>query len=804
MNRDIVIISENTQIINAVTTALNGQTPIVLSSFRQLKAESEKRDINVIVFDATNEGKEAIENALLIISNHNYTPILLIVNPDFGAKLKAEKINEMYWCVSPCDIIKLSAKIEKLKKATTTITRDLNLINTIMTKAPFGIALIRNNDPKKSIYNETIEFITGLNKKQFIAQNIIGLPHSEKDRDVANNENDKYTITTSKKFKRKDGHTGWAEMYILMLDFVDEQNFTALVLTKDVEEQKVAKEKLAEANKSRAILLNSMPGIAYRSKRDALWTMEYMSDGALTLTGYKAEDFVNNHQLVYNDIIVPKYRKYVEQTLDQACRKKHPYEMQYEIVTINKEHKWVLERGECVVDQSGNTIAVEGVIFDINELKKLEQALKYKSEFDENTQLPNLQNLIARCEETPQKDKKEKTIITINLNEIARLSATYGYKYMLEFRNKIVNKLRDIEINQGELYLIQETQVAYVFNRTLSDGEIKDLFDKIVLRLGGTLRREVVKCGVGVYLSKEKSEDVEVVINRAFVASERAMQDENLINLRYYDDKIADDIIREKVICKELQSVIDHTYDEGLYLHYQPIYLAKTMKIIAFEALARFESKVYGKVPPLEFIPIAEKNRISIVLGRRIILTAMKFLKRMHSAGYGDARVTINISINQLLDWFFLVDLDQFTKDLDVDQTKITFEITEHIYEGNYEKINKVVNELRARGVRVAMDDFGTGFSSLGLLEKINLTTIKIDREFVKSLDYVTKDRSIIQDIVKMANRLGMAIVAEGVETNEQKEILTEFNCHMLQGYYLSRPVDEETAFKMLVDDRKP
>ncbi|HOC80648.1 MAG TPA: EAL domain-containing protein, partial [Bacilli bacterium] len=184
-------------------------------------------------------------------------------------------------------------------------------------------------------------------------------------------------------------------------------------------------------------------------------------------------------------------------------------------------------------------------------------------------------------------------------------------------------------------------------------------------------------------------------------------------------------------------------------------------------------------------------TKLIIPLGEMIVRKSLIFLKKLHNLGYEDMSVSINISAIQLLEEHFAKKFFEIIKEIGVKPEKIWIELTESVFASNYQEINSILGRLMERGVRVAIDDFGTGFSSLYRLLAININSIKIDKAFMDGIELINIDEAITKDIISLGQKLRYTVVAEGVETEIQKDYLVAYGCDRAQGYYFSRPLNE-------------
>ena len=228
-------------------------------------------------------------------------------------------------------------------------------------------------------------------------------------------------------------------------------------------------------------------------------------------------------------------------------------------------------------------------------------------------------------------------------------------------------------------------------------------------------------------------------------------------------------------------------------LNYQP-QVDRKGKIIGVESLVRWNNATLGFISPVQFIPIAEQTGLIVKLGSHILESGFRTLREWHDTGINLEQFSINISMRQFTHQSFIGQVDALIQQyLNNDLCKkLIFEVTESIVAEDINRVITVMNKIKETGIRFSMDDFGTGYSSLSYLNRLPLDEIKIDRAFVSSLDKNDRDRAMVVTILNMAHVFKLSIVAEGVETVEQRDFLISKNCQILQGYYYSKPLTKE------------
>jgi EAL domain-containing protein (putative c-di-GMP-specific phosphodiesterase class I) len=235
-----------------------------------------------------------------------------------------------------------------------------------------------------------------------------------------------------------------------------------------------------------------------------------------------------------------------------------------------------------------------------------------------------------------------------------------------------------------------------------------------------------------------------------------------------------------------------------LYLHYQPQYNNRSGKIEAFEALLRWDNPLLGTVAPVLFIKIAEMTGLIVPIGEWVLRTACQFIKKIHQAGFSDCRLEVNVSIVQLLQENFVGRVLTILQEAGLASGYLELELTESLPFESFDVLNDKFKTLRAWGVRIALDDFGTGYASLSYLNQLQVDTLKIDKSFIDGI--LDRNASVVltKSIIDIGRRLGLKVIAEGVENQAQVNYLSEWGCDTIQGFFYSKAVAEQEAAGML------
>ena len=685
-----------------------------------------------------------------------------------------------------------------------------SIFKMIFEQAPIGIVVSRSTktiaqaSDFTSDVNPMYEKITGRTQKEI---NEIGWPSYTHPEDCAvglekmqllqEGKIDGYEL--EKRYIRPDGSLIWANVSISAIKLNGKENSEHVCLVQDITERKAAEAALAESERNKAVLLSHLPGMAYRCQCDREWTMAFVSEGCYELTGYRPESLLNNRDLSFNDLILPKYRETLWQQWQKILAQKHSFYYEYEIFAANGQRKWVMEMGQGVYNDSGNVEALEGIIIDITERKKYELDLAYTSGHDMSTGLYNYCSLQNFMESDKLKEEQlKRALILLKINKMSAINSTYGYSFTEKVFKEIADNL-SVFISESRLLFRIFGDTLIFYNSDYGNRQELVNFCKLVIAtINKTQIMKVMGWGIGVAELDKYDCDTNTAIINASEAAKLANENSSLFGYYFVDDKLIEAMKRAAEIQNNLIAIVNGTDNSEIFLEYQPILSIRDKRITAFEALARMQSEKLGRIAPLEFIPSAEKMQLIVPIGLKIMHKACNFLRRLQFSGYKEITVSVNISAIQFFRAEFVDDIIEIINKTQIDASKLCIEITESIFLGNYDDINAKLTILRKMGIKVAIDDFGVGYSSLAREGELNIDYLKIDKAFVDKLLSVPHDKAIAGDIIAIAHRRGHRVVAEGVEYELQLQYLVKHHCDYIQGYYFSRPLAEEDAVAFL------
>ena len=299
---------------------------------------------------------------------------------------------------------------------------------------------------------------------------------------------------------------------------------------------------------------------------------------------------------------------------------------------------------------------------------------------------------------------------------------------------------------------------------------------------------------IGIALAPRDGEELDTLMQHAETALSHAQQLGGNQS-QFYSSNIQ--VVPPDVLYLETR-LRDALERSEFQVYYQPQVELKTGRIIGAEALIRWIDPKNGFVSPGQFIPLAEQNGLIIPIGEWVLQTACQQVKTWQEAGLPPVRIAVNLSVRQFNQPDLLKKLVKILDSTGLDTQYLELELTESMLVENVKRANSQLKELKALGISISLDDFGTGYSSLSYLQKFSLDVLKIDRCFVTNINTNSKTAAITNAIISMAHSLNLNVIAEGVETEAELEVLKQQGCHTIQGYLFSRPVPSDQFEEML------
>lgn len=429
---------------------------------------------------------------------------------------------------------------------------------------------------------------------------------------------------------------------------------------------------------------------------------------------------------------------------------------------------------------------------DISQQIRYEEQIRHNAFFDSLTGLPNRALFFDRLESSMNRRARGNTqpfaVAFVDLDKFAVVNEGLGHetgdRVIDEIGRRLDHTVRpDDTLSRfsGDVFAVLLDPVDSVNGAITAVARMQAAIEKPI-ELESTTINLTASAGILIYDGKYTSP--EEMIRDADTALHRAKGDTRG-SYAVFDSAMYENALKYIECRRGIQAgLVENEFE----VHYQPIVDARSGSLVSMEALVRWHHPQRGYVSPAEFIPVAEETGLILPLGEWVLSTVCEQLAQWQAAGLDGPRVAVNLSARQFDDNVPQA-VARLLERTDVSPDLLSLEITEGIAMKNVERNIRMLNELRFLGLNISIDDFGTGYSSLAYLKRFPLNTLKIDRSFIKDITTNDEDREITRAIIAMGQNLRLTVLAEGVESDEQLQVLRDDGCDLIQGFYFSKPL---------------
>ncbi|MGH1461976.1 MAG: sensor domain-containing protein [Neptuniibacter sp.] len=452
--------------------------------------------------------------------------------------------------------------------------------------------------------------------------------------------------------------------------------------------------------------------------------------------------------------------------------------------------------------EHGGDIFHIGVLSDISELKKNEQELVTLAHYDRLTGLYNKHHFETLVD--AQLENDHGALLYLDLDRFKAVNDSLGHDYgdllLIECSKRLNEASQDYEVFIGR---IGGDEFGIFFKDYERARDISNFTQNLISKISQPYLLDeataYIGLSVGIAFYPSDGRNLGELKRAADTALYQAKKDGRGICRLFSTEML--EATSERVALESL--LRDAIENRDLQLHYQPQVDLVTGQIMGYEALARWNHKKLGAISPAKFIPIAEETGLIIELGQWAIKETVQKIKQNIIENCQQYYIAVNISAVQLARTDLVNDVQTALEQYRVDPTLLELEVTESFLIDDPEKAANVLKSLKALGVRISIDDFGTGYSSLGYLKNLPFDCIKIDQSFTRGITQGDSDLALVKSIIAMAKGLGLKVIAEGVENEEQAQILIENNCDMAQGWLYGKPQLELLSTQVLSNEQK-
>jgi len=471
------------------------------------------------------------------------------------------------------------------------------------------------------------------------------------------------------------------------------------------------------------------------------------------------------------------------------------------LILRNRANSYIQYNLKLIEDRDTHSKKLVGTFQDITELKNSQSNLEHLVYHDPLTGLPNRMLFNDRLEHALNRAKRERSILAIlflDLDQFKTINDSYGHSVGDEVLKVVANRFKQIVRDEDTLARVGGDEFIFLIERVNDLPHVSLIAEKLFKALRQPIALDphsfIVNTSIGISLFPENGIDLNTLVKNADAALNRA-KEEGRNNYQFYTSEITMQIQRHLRLKNCLYNALDNN---ELFLYYQLQISAVDGHMIGFEALLRWLHPEEGFISPAEFIPVAESSGLMLPIGLYVIKQACRQRAAWRDAGLPPVRIAINLSGQQINLTDIAGQVRSALEEYTLDPSCLELEVTEGSLLNKEEEIIDKFRELKNLGVSLAIDDFGTGYSSLSYLKRLPVNKLKIDQSFVQGLPDDIDDQAIVDVIIALGHSLNLKVIAEGVETEEQRECLITKNCDELQGYLISRPLSVEQAEELL------
>ena len=467
-------------------------------------------------------------------------------------------------------------------------------------------------------------------------------------------------------------------------------------------------------------------------------------------------------------------------------------------------------------DKDGKTIGTVGAGRDITKLKKIQSdlqrslkildeqrdKLEYQANHDALTDLPNRVLFLDRLNQSinvAKRDKEEIALLFIDLDHFKEINDSLGHivgdKILVEFAKRINEKVETTDTFSrlgGDEFCIVLNNIDTIDSVSNFIVEIMETSKEPFAIENNTL---YIGMSVGIAMYPHDGVSANALLRNADSAMYKA-KDSGRNRYFFYDEEMTKKAMERVFLETELRKAFAN---DEILVYFQPQMNAQTNKLVGAEALVRWKHPELGLIYPDRFIPLAESTGMIVQLDRIVMKKALTQFKKWKEAGLNPGKLSMNLATKQLEEKDFVLFIQNLLTEEECCYENIEFEVTESQIMKDPDKSIKILQEINDLGISISIDDFGTGYSSLAYLKRLPIKKLKIDKSFVDNLPEDLEDVAISKTIISLCKILNLKVIAEGVETLEQKDFLVQNGCMFIQGYFYSKPLNIEDMTEFLV-----
>ena len=568
----------------------------------------------------------------------------------------------------------------------------------------------------------------------------------------------------------------------------------------DVSERKQAETALRESEERFRLVTENMSDLVCLHSPDGRYL--YVTPSSQLLLGYRPEELIGTDPY---GLFHPEDRDRIRQQSHQRVLAGNLMAITYRMQTKSGAFIWLETITKPILDDSGQVIHLQTISRDVTDRVRVEERLRHDTRHDTLTNLPNRNFLMERIDlalkRTRRYPSSQFALLFLDLDNFKVINDSLGHlagdQLLIYVADKLLGFIRatDLAARLGgdEFVILLEDITNLEEAIRVADRIGEDL--RLPLMLNG--REIVVSTSIGIVGSSSLHQRPDDLMRDADIAMYRAKAS-GRARYAIFDPSMHLQAMQRLHLESDLRRAIER---QEFVLYYQPIVALDNQQITGFEALIRWQHPQRGLISPQDFIGVAEETGMILPIGQWVLETACHQLAtwQRQLPPHMPLKMGVNLSPEQLQDPNLMPQLDQLLSTTAIQAQSLVLEITESVLIQNFNSSRALLMEAKSRGLSISIDDFGTGYSSLSYLHQLPVDALKIDRAFLQEMEQESKHHTIVETILALSHLLGLAAIAEGIETPLQATWLQALGCKFGQGYWFSKPVPADVATRLVL-----